>query len=220
MGVTTVFEVEVPASSLALAETFERAPEATVRLERTVGYADGQPLRFAWMSGVETDRAADLFAVDPSVADAERLCDDGDVDLFEVSFAGDIRAFAETIFDRGGVVLRATGVEGVWTFRLRFADRDDVGAVFDDDFTAEYEATVTRLYGSNGSAANRSGLTRKQRLALDAAYDMGYYSVPRSVDLSAVGERLGISRQAVSERLRRAHEALVGEHVGAKGGAE
>lgn len=220
MGVMTVFEVEVPASSLALTETFERAPETTVQLERTVGYADGQPLRFVRVSGVESERAADLLAADPSVADAERLCEDGDADLFDVAFAGDIRTFVETIFDRGGVVLRATGVEGVWTFQLRFADRDDVGAVFDDDFADEYEATVTRLYGSNGSAANRSGLTRKQRRALDVAHDMGYYSVPRTVDLSAVGERLGISRQAVSERLRRAHEALVAEHINENGGTK
>lgn len=214
MGVATIFEVEVPASTLALAETFERAPELTVELERTVGDGGDRVLRFVRLSGVEIDRLDDLLAADRTVASAERLGDgDGPV-LFDVAFDGGIGGFARSIFDRGGVVLRATGFEGVWTFRLRFADRGDVSAVFDDQFTAEYEATVTRLYGSQESPKARSRLTRKQHRALDAAFDMGYYSVPRDVDLQEVGQRLDISRQAVSERLRRAHETLVAEHVG------
>lgn len=214
MGVTTVFEVEVPASTLALADAFERAPGLSVEMERTVGDGGDRPVRFGWFSGVGADRVADLLAADPTVADAERLGEDGDATLYDVRFDGGICGFARSIFDRGGVVLRAAGDDGVWTFQLRFADRGDVGAVFDDEFTDEYEATVTRLYGSSESPRAESGLTRKQRRALDAAFEMGYYAVPRNVDLQAVGERLDISRQAVSERLRRAHAALVAERLG------
>jgi predicted DNA binding protein len=37
---------------------------------------------------------------------------------------------------------------------------------------------------------------------------MGYYEVPRRVELEDLAEVLGVSRQAVSERLRRATGAL------------
>jgi predicted DNA binding protein len=214
MGVATVFEVEVPAATLALADTFERAPHVEVRLERSVGGARDPTTPFAWIHGVETDRAADLLAADRSVADADMFGEDGDSCLFEIDFDGGICAFTETISERDGVIVRASATNGVWTFQLRFTDRSDVGEVFDDEFTRQYEATVTRLYGSNDAPTVRAGVTEKQRQALEAAFEMGYYTVPRGVDLRAVGNRLGVSRQAVSERLRRAHEMLVADFLG------
>lgn len=214
MGVATVFEVEVPASTLALADTFERAPDATFRMERTVGRPDGRTMPFVWVSDVEGDRIADLLAADASVRDAEFLGADEEAHLFEIDFDGGICEFGETIFERDGVVVRASAAAGVWTLQLRFTDRSDVGDVFDDEFCREYEATVTRLYGSGDAPAGRTGVTDKQRQALEMAFEMGYYSVPRTVDLRQVGDRLGISRQAVSERLRRAHEVLVADFLG------
>lgn len=212
MGVATAFEVEVPAATLALAETFERAPDATVRMERTVGTPGRRPVPFAWVSGVEG--AADVLTADSSVASAEKVGEDGDAELFEIRFDGGICAFVETVFDHDGVVLRASADEGIWTMQLRFPDSSEVSEVFDDEFCREYEATVTRLYGSNDAPTVRAGVTDKQRQALSTAFEMGYYSVPRTVDLQSVGERLGISRQAVSERLRRGHELLVSDFLG------
>jgi hypothetical protein len=214
MGVATTFEVEVPTSTLALAETFERAPEATVRIERTVGGGDEQRMPYAWVSDVEVGRAADLLTADPSVVEARKLGEDGDGELFEIEFQSGICEFTDAIAERGGVVLRASATEGLWTFQLRFADRGDIGEVFDDEFCQRYEATVTRLYGSSDAPTARTGVTDKQRRALSTAFELGYYSVPRDVDLRTVGERLSISRQAVSERLRRGHELLVSDYLG------
>ena len=214
MGVATVFEVEVPASTLALAPTFEREPDAEFRLERTVGHADDRSMPFAWVSGLTTERAAELLAADPTVAEAELLGDDDDAHLFELHLDGGIPAFTETIFEYDGAILRAEATAGVWTIQLRFGDHGDVSEVFDDEFSHEYEATVTRLYGSNDAPVGRTNVTDKQRQALTSAFDLGYYTVPRTVDLREVGDQLGVSRQAVSERLRRAHELLVADFLG------
>ncbi|WP_137284827.1 helix-turn-helix domain-containing protein [Halorussus salinisoli] len=214
MGVATVFEIEIPASTFALAETFERAPDATVRIERTVGEASDRDTAFVWVTSVEFDRLSDLLATDQSVAEFEKLGEDGDAELYEIRFDGGICRFIEAIFDRDGVVLRASATEGVWRLQLRFADRNDVSDVFDDEFVREYEATVTRLYGPNDAPTVRADVTDKQQRALETAFESGYYEVPRSVDLEGVGERLDISRQAVSERLRRGHELLVADFLG------
>ncbi|WP_276298859.1 helix-turn-helix domain-containing protein [Halorussus lipolyticus] len=213
MGVATTFEVAVPASTLALAETFEREPETTVRMERTVG-GNGQPREYVWVSGVEDDRAEKLLGTDPSVVESRKLGENDDGELFEVRFESAICEFTDAIAERGGVILRATAGDGVWNFQLRFADRGNIADVFDDEFSKRYEATVTRLYGSNDAPSAQTGVTDKQRKALSTAFELGYYSVPRDVDLRTVGERLDISRQAVSERLRRGHELLVGDYLG------
>lgn len=214
MGVATVFEVEVPASALALDRTFQQAPDVELRLEQTVGNATDRPMPFAWVTHPDAERAADLFGADPTVVEAERLAEDDDANLFDIDFGGGVPAFTDAIFERDGAILRADAADGVWTIQLRFPNHGDVSDVFDDEFTREYEATVTRLYGSSDVPDGRTNVTDKQRQALSVAFEMGYYSVPRTVDLREVGDRLGVSRQAVSERLRRAHELLVADFLG------
>ncbi|MFB9809579.1 helix-turn-helix domain-containing protein [Haladaptatus pallidirubidus] len=58
----------------------------------------------------------------------------------------------------------------------------------------------------------RFGLTESQRTALQLAAERGYYTVPREVTADDLSEEFGISHQALSERLRRAHGNLI-QHV-------
>lgn len=53
-------------------------------------------------------------------------------------------------------------------------------------------------------------ITDKQREAIEAAVEAGYYDTPRRADLSELAERLGVSRSAVSQRLTAAESTLVG----------
>ena len=46
------------------------------------------------------------------------------------------------------------------------------------------------------------------------AVDMGYFSVPREAATEDLAERLDVSHQAVSERLRRGTKALVTATIG------
>lgn len=52
-------------------------------------------------------------------------------------------------------------------------------------------------------------LTAKQREALVLALDEGYYERPRDADLATLADRLGITKSAVSQRLRTAELKLV-----------
>jgi predicted DNA binding protein len=52
-------------------------------------------------------------------------------------------------------------------------------------------------------------LTAKQREALELALTEGYYERPRDADLGTLADRLGITKSAVSQRLRTAEIKLV-----------
>jgi predicted DNA binding protein len=65
------------------------------------------------------------------------------------------------------------------------------------------------VYEVDSAERVRFGLTEEQQEALVESYEHGYYEVPRDLDASALAERLDISHQALSERLRRATGALV-----------
>jgi hypothetical protein len=56
-------------------------------------------------------------------------------------------------------------------------------------------------------------LTGAQREAIRVAADRGYFKVPREVSLKEIAEQLGVSEQAVSQRLRRGLGNLVAGSV-------
>ncbi|MFW9918105.1 MAG: helix-turn-helix domain-containing protein [Candidatus Thorarchaeota archaeon] len=52
-------------------------------------------------------------------------------------------------------------------------------------------------------------LTSKQRDAIDLAVESGYYNIPRKCTIEELGEKLGIKRVAMQERLRRAEQRVI-----------
>ena len=44
------------------------------------------------------------------------------------------------------------------------------------------------------------------------AFEAGYYNIPRDVTSEELAAELDVSHQALSERFRRGHKQLVGQH--------
>jgi predicted DNA binding protein len=63
------------------------------------------------------------------------------------------------------------------------------------------------------SVTGEFGLTAAQREALTLAFESGYYEVPADVTLDSLSEMLGITSQALSERLNRGTKQLIGSTV-------
>ncbi|MFC7157751.1 helix-turn-helix domain-containing protein [Halomarina halobia] len=63
----------------------------------------------------------------------------------------------------------------------------------------------------DGEPVGRYGLTEEQYEALTEAAKQGYFEVPRDIQLGKLADELSISHQALSERIRRAMLALVGD---------
>ena len=55
--------------------------------------------------------------------------------------------------------------------------------------------------------------TKKQAEAFRLVFDSGYYSIPRQSHLSELGEKLGIKRVALQERLRRAELQIMSAYA-------
>jgi hypothetical protein len=60
----------------------------------------------------------------------------------------------------------------------------------------------------------KDGLTREQRALLKLALDLGYYEVPARVKLTQLARFTGVSKAAVSKKLRRAERKILFESVG------
>ena len=80
-----------------------------------------------------------------------------------------------------------------------------------DAFKIPYTVEEVRKGPREGRGA---GVTREQRALLRLALDLGYYEVPAKVNLAQLARYTGVSKAAVSKKLRRAERRILFETVG------
>lgn len=124
-----------------------------------------------------------------------------------------IEALLYVLVEENGTVLSAAGRDGYWTFRLLFADRDALSRTYDHCEHVGLSVDVERIYNLDKGQQGRFGLTAKQQNVLELAHEYGYYNIPRETSAENLGAEIGVSHQALSERLRRAHSSLIGSTI-------
>ncbi|AGB31911.1 Bacterio-opsin activator HTH domain protein [Natrinema pellirubrum DSM 15624] len=219
---TTVVELEIPAARLGFDRTFDRVSTFEFQVGGMIG--DSPPL--IWASGPDRDAVARALEADPSVDVIASLGDGGESPtgasdgagtdvgpgdrwLFRTEFGDAAKLFTEIVTDNDGAILTARGRNGRWLVKLLFHDRESVSACHDLLEQYEYRATVTRISGVDDLASAQTPLTETQYETICKAHELGYFDVPRGVTLKELAAELDVSHQALSERLRRSHAALV-----------
>lgn len=208
---SVVAEVAVPANSVAMAETLAAAPETVIEIERVVAHPDGRLTPYFWVHG-DLDAFESAVTEDPTIDEAARLDTHESEALYRAEWPGGVESVANAVVETGGTLVSATGQRGGWELHIRFEDPDQLPAfsTYCERHDVGYE--VQRVYRSGEAGApDRFGVTEKQREALVAALDAGFYEVPPEATMEDVADELDISQQALSKRLRRGHGNLVGD---------
>ncbi|MDR5656389.1 helix-turn-helix domain-containing protein [Halodesulfurarchaeum sp. HSR-GB] len=118
------------------------------------------------------------------------------------------------IREGGAQLLEATGTGHNWRFELRFPSHDALSDFQDYCLSADIEMEVIRIYNpTKPDTGPWYGLSVPQREALMLAFREGYFDIPRQISTKELGNRLGISDQAVTERLRRGTSTLLAHSV-------
>lgn len=212
---STVTEITIPASEFALGPTFERIPTAEFEFDRAVARDGTQPLPYLWGRGADVDRLFEALRDDPTVATLDLLADLNEQGFYQIEWADGTYALIDRFLRENVSILDARCVEGCWTMKLLFPDRDDLSAFYaahDGDGPSFEVRSIESMDSSSWQDEN--GLTDKQREALLAAVDSGYYDVPRAISMSELAGKLDVSHQALSERLRRGTKRLVQDSFG------
>ena len=207
----TVAEIDVPVEEFALGETFERVPEVAFEIERIVANDPEQVIPFVWASGdgLDSDDLEDGLAADGSVDEFERLAGFDDEWLYRMTWSDRVGMLVQILVEEGGTVLAAFGRDGRWNLRVLFPDHDGLSRTHEYCEEADLTWSVKRIYRLDEGRQGRYGLTDKQQDTLAAAFEHGYYDIPRKTAAKDLAEELNISHQALSEQLRRAHGNLV-----------
>lgn len=213
---STIAELTIPASEFALQATIDATDDLDIETERVVASNPDHVLPYVWFVGETStlESVDDLLADDDSVESFELVAELDSERLYRVDWVDDVTLVVRLLTEAQATVLDAT-VEGHhWRFRVLVPERESLSTSY--DFAAEQGVSleVQKIHSvESESRRGRYGLTDAQYETLVAALTTGYYEIPRGMDMEELSNELEISHQALSERLRRAHRALVTEAV-------
>ncbi|MFC7138366.1 bacterio-opsin activator domain-containing protein [Halosimplex aquaticum] len=206
---SVIGEFTVPAESFALADALRSAPEMRVEADRHATHSPREVLPFLWATGGDFEAFRRELDASPSVETvsvAERT--DGER-MYRLTWAKPFRDLIHDMIDHHAAIIEAAASGEQWSLRLRFAEEEMVSA-----FQEHFEETgrrfeVRSLWRPSGPRQREFGLTAEQYEALAAAVREGYFQVPREATATDLGDRLDISANAASQRVRRGSAALV-----------
>lgn len=203
-----ITEFTVPAEAFALARTLEAVPDVIIEVERHATHSRKWIMPFLRTTGADPATVEEALRADPSVDAVTRVDQTDDVGQFTVEWVDDVQQLVDDIVDRQGIIQKAEAANGLWYLKLKFVDQDAVRG-FQTYFEEHgYTFELERLYDGTAMKEREYDLTPEQRNALVTALELGYFAVPREVQIEALAAELGISTSAVSERLQRATRNL------------
>lgn len=208
---STIAELTVPANEFALWQALEATGDVEVEIERVVAYDPDQVMPYVWFSGASErlETLDDALDDDPSVEEAELLTDLEGERLYRMSWVDDVTVMIHLLTEEKATILKARGEGNQWRLRILFPERESLARTYDFANEQGLSVNIEKIHQLDEDRHGRHGLTDAQHETLVAALDRGYYEIPRGADMETLSDELGISHQALSERLRRAHRTLV-----------
>ncbi|WP_256297731.1 helix-turn-helix domain-containing protein [Haloarchaeobius salinus] len=206
--------VQFTLDSPLLDRALSAVPDLSLDIEK-LDSSPTVPLRVVfWARGESLDEFEDALALDPTVETFTVLANERSQRLYCVVVPENVPCvdLYARLIDLHGVLVDATCDDSGWTMEMLFPDRDAFGSFRRACEAAELSVTVESIHsGQVGRTTADADLTPAQREILSRAVDVGYFDIPRETTLRGLGDEVGVSGQAASERLRRGMETLVRE---------
>lgn len=191
-------------------ETVGRVPAVELEWVRNVPSAEGSTV-LVWAPVDDEEAFREAAEADPTVAEISQTIAVGERHLCQVELSEEGRDvdLYPILLETGSVVSDATVAPDGWECHFGFADSSALSRFFETAEELGIEYAIERVYEPRSVDGPEEVLTAAQRSALLTALDVGYFDVPRASDLETVGNDLGISDTAASERIRRGVRSLV-----------
>ena len=191
-------------------------PDLEIDLERLVPTGK-EIIPYFWVSDGDLDGFERHIHTSPRVNSITLLDTVGDSRLYRIEWEASEGDFVTGLTESKGTIQEAYSDAGEWFFRVRFPDHDRLARFYnyclENNLTSVHLERVFSLT-ERSERAREFGLTGEQREAVVLAAQQGYFASPREVTLTELADELGITQQALSQRLRGALEKIVLECLG------
>lgn len=202
-----IVEVVAPLSALPFGPAVEEH-DVELELERSVPTAS-RAASFVWVRGPDAASFGGPAGSLPSVDDLTLIESVSDRALYGVTWNVSETPILAALVARDAVLLECRSTADSWWLKLRVSShrvltdlrREWAAHGIDTEFDR-----ITSVAAEEAPAGER--LTDTQLEALLLALERGYFDEHRGTSLDELGAELGISRQAVAARLKRAYRTL------------
>ncbi|WP_224448450.1 helix-turn-helix domain-containing protein [Haloprofundus salilacus] len=213
MSLIGEFVLDTPILQKALSSK----PGVVAEVEDIQTDESGQIQLFVWVEGISTEEFSAAVDDDPTVTNLTPLVDVSDRRLYHLEYTEVGQSFSAypAVVELGAMNIDMRWEEDTWQIRMRFPDRAALQAYYKQDLEMDVARHLTAVYSEDDELPGETfGLTGPQREILARALEEGYFEIPRRTTLSELAEGMGISAQAASVRLRRAHKAFLQSALG------
>ena len=211
---SVLLEFTIDSEQFKLGSVLSGGGTLEFELERIVP-TGGYIMPFVWVS-TDGDPVQELPRFEESVRDSaqvhevlalDRVADGG---LYRIEWEEQEEGLIQALARTDATVLEAYGNE-TWSFRIRFIDHDRLTDFYNYLTEHDIEVHIERTYTFAPESARKRdfGLTNEQREALVLALRRGYFETPSEVSLEELAAELGISKQAVSNRIRLGNKKIL-----------
>ncbi len=205
---SVIVEFRVPSDDFELGRILSIAGSSTIELETLVPLGETTVPLF-WIHNSTRDSFVESVEDYETVSEATRVDVFKDRTLFTLDWDANRDDLISCARENDGQILEATGTPDSWKFEVRFPTHESLSMFSEATESAGITTEVTRVYNpSEPDVHPWYGLTEPQLEALTLAVRKGYYDIPRNCTTKELAAELGISDQAVTERLRRAIVAI------------
>ena len=199
-----------------LRQTLRQVPGVELSWEDSYRGPDGVLRMLAWAECGDFEAFDAAVDDDPTVENATVLTEVSGRRLYRFDLVGEgaESSIMPVLVEVGGVHQAVTATAEGWRNRSRLPDRKAFEEVYRFCHDHGIDFTFDRLYEQSELLGPEvPALSDVQLETLIEAVDSGYLDIPRGSSLEELGERLGISESAASERFRRAVKKLVQQTV-------
>jgi len=213
---STIVDARIAAEEFALHATLAEHPNARFEIARAIATSSEAVMPFVWASGADVDELEASLCEDPTTKSVELVSRFDDESLFQLSWTARVHTPFQALMGEDGTALLDASTNGTeWRFCLVYPDECAIDAVSAECEELGIHLAVDRVYSlSDAFTRDHFELTEKQYETILAAYEAGYYDIPRKIKLKELARELNVSHQALSERLRRGHQVLMTNSLG------
>jgi len=199
---------------LILAEAVESSPGVTVRPEQMVNDGTSSFLVIETV-GEGLDQFETELERDSTVCNHIVLDWTETNRVYRVEVVDSAVRVAPSLVRAGGRALDIEGTGGQWLVHAQFRSRAALSRFRSECSERNITFRLDRLYWTTEEVnADSCGLTADQRVALETAHREGYFDVPRGISQAELADKLDISPSAMSQRIRRGMDQVVGSALG------
>ena len=202
-------EFTVANEDFTLGRVLSGTPGIHLELERIVPTGT-QVVPFVWVTGDQHEAFENRVRDIPEVKELVALDRVDDRVLYRIIWEVPSSELIKGIAESDATILEAEGDEK-WVFRLRFSDHENLTTF--NNYCTDHHIPIhverTYTFSEESDQMRQFGLSVEQREALVLALRRGYFDTPKEITLDKVASELGISRQALSTRIRRGNEKIL-----------